>query len=179
MTQEPITQTPVTAAQPNRNNVSSIIGLVIGLPLGWYAGATLLIPLALSVLVAAIVSRALPSRKAFLVAASLVGGHVAWMILGTVLIQRWVVLGDIVFLGAGLIWLLWRPGLGATIFLGICHVLEAVYTGYLLSVTATNGLEFKAHVVHFVLYGASLVSLITGYLAHRKTGAPVLPVTSP
>ena len=156
MTPEPIPHASVTASQPSRNSGSGIIGLVIGLPLGWYAGLTLMIPLGLSVLVAAIVSRTLPSRKAFLVAASLTGGHVAWMILGTVLTQRWVVAGDIVVLGAGLIWLLWRPGLGATIFLGICHALEAVYAGYLLSVTATNVPEFKAHVVHFVLYGCAL-----------------------
>jgi hypothetical protein len=152
---------------------------VFGVALGWYAGFTLLVPLGLSFLAGWILSRTLPARKVFVPPASLICGHVAWMMLGMVLVQRWEVGLDIVVLGGGLIWLLCRPGLGATLFLGICQVLELINSGYLLTVTSRETVEFKALVVHLVFYGGSLALLISAYLTYRRarnqTTDPVPP----
>lgn len=157
------------ASQSQVQGVGRIVGSAAGLGLGWYAGFTLLLPLGLSLLLGLIISKTLPSRKVFLAPAAIIGGHVAWMILGMILTGLWMEVGlDIALLGAGLVWLLSRPGLGAVIFLGVCHAIELAYGGYLLGSTAAGAPQYKAIVVHFALYATSLTLLLICFSRHRK-----------
>jgi hypothetical protein len=90
----------------------------------WYAG--ILFPILGSIAVARWMGKqALRKDKAFLLAAALQAGHMAWALIGmlTLRILDLEVIIQIAIVAVGISWLLYKPGLGAVTFLTVYQLL--------------------------------------------------------
>ena len=149
-----LTKTPSAASQKSALAQSlSVVGTVYGLAVGYYAGFTLLVPAAFALVLGFILSKGLPSRKAVLMPASIVAGHLAWMILGASLLNSWTpIMGELVVLGLGLLWLLARPCIWSVATLGGIEAIEFLFLAYSVFQPGFGTSIHKAYVVHANLY---------------------------
>jgi hypothetical protein len=111
-----------------------------------------------------------PLRPRFYLGAiTVTGGHVISFIVGGAVTGGWlVVLPDIIVLSIGVIWLWLRPGLAATLFLGIVQLLSLGINGASLSLAKVGSFEHRALTVHCVFRLIAIICLVAGYVRVRK-----------
>ena len=150
--------------QPGR-----LIGMIFGLALGYYAGLTLLIPLGFVAAIGFVLFKALPSRKPYLPPAAIISGHIAWMGLGGIILGQWApIAGDMIVLGAGVVWLLARPGFASLGFLVVVELGQLGYGVFMLAQESFLTDQHKARLVHSTLYAVAALLLGQRILELRK-----------
>jgi len=149
---------------------ANIVGSVIGIALGTYSGIHLLIPLAFTGIVWWGGKKILGlDRLAFLPAIAVQTGHVLWMCTGF-LILRTVSLDllDPVVLLVGIAWLVWKPGIGAVIFLTVFQVLALTVNVYVFSETAVATTQHNALIIHMAWRVLALFLMWQAYIKLKK-----------
>jgi hypothetical protein len=163
-------------------SVGGIAGAAGGWVLSHYAGASLWIPGAATVLLFLLFNKTPLRPKFFLGAIATTGGHVLWFITASFLAQIWATTApDIVILSIAILWLWLRPSLAAALFLGVVQLGSLAYNGYLLSSQPVGSLPLKALTVHCIWHAIAVLCLVTGYLQLRRErkaagSPPPLPV---
>jgi hypothetical protein len=149
--------------------VASVVGTGIGLAVGFYAGITLLIPLALIAVIAFGLTKLRPDRRGTNLPAAIVAGHAAWMVLGCILVRSWSQsLGEILVLGALALWIIVRPGLVPVAMLAVIESVEFCYALYMAAGESFGTAMHKARSVHAVLYLSATVLLLQAFIALRR-----------
>jgi hypothetical protein len=176
MTPDP---TPTAALTEKPKSASAqglqILGTVVGLTIGYYAGMTLLIPAAFAMVIAFALFKVVPNRKPIILPAAIVGGHVLWMILGCVILGSWTAaLPEIVILGGVVIWLIGRPRLIPIAVLAILELIEFCYSAYMFSLQSFGTDLYKARLVHSSLFLVAGASLVQAFIQKRKERNPPL-----
>lgn len=148
----------------------TIVGGIVGVAIGAYAGINLLIPLAFT---AAVwwAGRKLISgpRQPYLPALAVQTGHLLWLCLGLLYVRAaGLDLVDPVVLIIGLVWLLLKPGLAPVLFLTVFQVLALAINGVSFSDAAIGTNPHKALFVHILWRLMALFCMWQAYLQSRK-----------
>lgn len=170
------TQTPTQATppqeqapkSPGRQMAVAVAG-IFGAAVGYYCGWQLVIPLALAVGVGQLLTRIPGSPAAFRIAWALVAARAIYLTADIVLGGAW--LPDtlhILVLAASLAWLWLRPGLGPLLLLALYGVATAVLFVLAYGGAQPGSWQHKALVAYLCLQGATLLSLILGYVKTRR-----------
>jgi len=150
----------------------------LGLALGYYCGLMIFFPIAGALIAMALAKRFAPkSFTPFLTALGIIAGHGFWMLSSVILLaimQQGSLLAnfmpvsiDLVIIAVGIAWLLWRPGLGPVIFLGLYEIILLVMNALVLFTSPLGMAHPQALVLHIVLRMLALVMLIVGYCQSR------------
>ncbi len=161
--------------------VVAVVGAVIGIVLLAITATNALVPVVAAAMVGTLAyavgnERFRPMAPAFAAQA----GHLAWMVLGALLLNQSAPVGvDVVILGAGLLWLAVHPGLAPVIVLSIYQAILFGMNMHSLETCSVVNLELALS-VHMVLRGFALAALWIGWLRMYllAKGQPVeLPAT--
>lgn len=134
-----------------------------------YAGASLWIPGAATIVLLLLFTKTPLRPKFFLGAIATTGGHVVWFLAASFLTQMWAVTApDILVLAVGILWLWLRPGLAPALFLGLIQFGLLAYNAYLLGLNPVGSLEHKALTVHCTWRLVAVVCLVIGYFKLRR-----------
>jgi len=172
------------AEKPKQTNPFATIGGIIGAAFGWgvsqYAGPTLWIPGAATLLLLFLFVKTPLRPKYFVGAITVTTGHVFWFLVGSFAGGYWTItIPDIVALSIGVLWLWIRPNLAAVLFLGFVQLISLVINIYTLSSSAVGSLSHKALTIHSIWRVMALSALVVGYLKFRRESAAVLPPPFP
>jgi hypothetical protein len=165
------------------NPVSRIIGMVVGVALGLYCGAMVVIPLTGSLVIMLLIQR-LPfkSVKPFGTAVAIIFGHLIWMIFGVLYstVGFAALSFDLLAMLAGLIWLFFRPGLGPVILLSVYEIVSLIVNINVIRQYEIGSVGHKALTAHIAIRAFVLITLISGYVRFRKeqTAPAALPPTA-
>ena len=169
--------TPSKAAGGLVGGLSGLGGALVGL----YAGLNLVIPAGAAFGIAALAKKTgiiTGPAKHFVDAVAAQAGHMVWFILG-LLVAGAAALGqvafDVVFMTAGLWWLMTRPGPWPVRALLGWQGLAVLVNVILLVAARPGSQEHRALVAHLAMRAAAIYFLVTGLKELQKEG----PVTAP
>ena len=147
-----------------------IVGL-LSKQLGKYLGFYLLIPLVAVLLCGWIAGKTVkPSAQPMVPAFAIQAGHTLWMGLGALLLDQWgLVIGDILIIACGLIWLLTQPGLVPVVLLTIYQIAAFIVNLNIFSAPETDGEVHRALLVTIILRILAVIMLFAG-LKNVKSG---------
>jgi hypothetical protein len=161
--------------KPKSSSPLGIAGGIVGAAGGWafseYCGSSIWIPGAVCVALLLLFAKTSLKPTRFAGAIAITGGHVVWFAVGAAVSKTVAAVGlDIVFLTAGIIWLWLRPGLGASIYLGIIQALSLALNLFSLSGVAFGSTTHRALVAHVVFRSLALAALGVGFWSLKKKG---------
>lgn len=134
-----------------------------------YAGASLWIPGAATVLLLVLFTRTPLRPKYFLGAITITGGHLVWFAVAAMIGNMWAAAAlDLVVPLAGILWLWLRPGLASALFLGLVQLVGLVFNAYQLGSNPVGSLPHKALTVHCIWRLLALIGIVIGYLKLRR-----------
>lgn len=148
----------------------NIVGGIVGVAIGAYAGINLLLPLAFAAAAWWVGKKLLPpARQLYLPALAVQTGHLLWLSLGMFYIGAvGLDLLDIVILVIGLAWLLLKPGLAPVLLLTAFQVLGLAINGVSFAEAAIGTNPHKALLVHIVWRLMALFFMWHAYVQSRK-----------
>ncbi len=161
----------------SRWSLLGILGVLAASLVGRYAGFAAVIPIGGMSVALAIGSRvAMGKARHFLTAISVQSGHVAWFLVGLIVMtssdavpsvgfQLWIEVSVVI---AGLIWLYRKPGFGPVISLTAWQLFSLLVNLQSFAQADVGTLEHKALLVHVVLRIAAISWMISGLIALRK-----------
>lgn len=165
---------PVLRARGGGSGIRSMIGVVAGMGLGWYCGASIFVPLVGMAAAGAVLRKTVkrPEKTPYIPALTIQAGYLFWLALGTVAGASIPGSADIAVLLAGMVWLLVRPGrLPAAV---LC-LYQLAGMGINIHTFASIGFGDPAHralIVHLIIRTAAVIYLAAGYLKAEKAGRP-------
>jgi hypothetical protein len=150
-------------------SVGGIAGAAGGWALSHYAGASLWIPGAATLLLLLVFTKTPLRPQYFVGAIATTGGHVLWFVVASFIAHIWAATTlDIVILSIGIVWLWLRPGLAPALYLGLVQLGSLAYNAYVLSSQPVGSLPHKALTVHCIWRLIALLCLVIGYLNLRR-----------
>ncbi len=150
-------------------SVSGIVGAAGGWAVSHYTGVLSWIPAIASILLLLLFTKTPLRPRFFLGAITITGGHVAWFMVGCLLANLWAEAAiDLVALSIGILWLWFKPNLGAVLFLGLIQLGSLAYNVFLLSSAAIGSVPHKALTVHCLWRLMAIAFLISGYIKMRR-----------
>ncbi len=161
-------------AEPNKPthplvSIAGIAGAAAGWALSQYAGPSLWIPGAATILLFLLFTKTPLHPKFFLGAITMTGGHVLWLFIASIFAQVWAATAlDIVILSTGIAWLWLRPALAPVLFLGVVQSASLAYNVHMLTSNPVGSFTHKALAVHCLWRLIALVCLFAGYLKLRR-----------
>lgn len=155
-----------------KSKALGIIGALIGIAVGRYSGANLLVPLAATALVWWGGKKILKDTKLlFLPALSVQSGHLLWLIFGLIYVGKFDEnILDVVVLAAGLTWLVLKPGLGPVLLLGIFQAFALIVNVVLFLDAEVGTVMHQALLVHIIWRVLALFFMGQAYLKFRRSG---------
>jgi hypothetical protein len=162
--------------------VGSVVGTLAGWAVGMYTGAFLLIPLVCTAVVFFVAWKFLPQDRRIVVPSlSVQVGHLLWLVIG-ILITRTMGANiiDVVWLLAGLIWLVKRPGRGPIWLLGIYQIISLAINVYIFAHAAVGTTAHKALLVHIIwrLLALGLMGVLYVRLRRQKASQELEPLSA-
>lgn len=156
-----------------REQLPIIGGLLLGVPVGQYAGLNLLIPMAAGFAFWRVALRHSRGPAEAGMAAAVQAGHLGWYAVGAFLATPVpaALLLEMAFLAAAIAWLMKRPGLAAFALIGGLQGLSAAANAYAFAGAAFGTPDHRALLVHLILRLAA-VGLLA--MAARRVTRPVL-----
>src|ERR1700759_3457880 len=113
-------------------------------------------------------------------AIAVTGGHVLWVILGSLIVNNWsTTIWDIALFSGGMIWLWMHPGLTAAIVLGILQLLSLTILFYMSLSEPFGTTLHKGLTMHCLLDAVTIALLFTGYRRLKKESTPPSDTISP
>jgi hypothetical protein len=153
-------------------SVGGIAGFAGGWILSQYAGSSLWIPGITTLLLFLIFTKTPLRPKFFMGAIAVTGGHIAWFVVGSLIMNMWAATAlDILLLSVGIIWLWLGPGLGAALFLGLLQLASLAYNIVSISSAPFGSPMHRALAVHCVWRLLAIVCLVFGYIKMRRERA--------
>ena len=153
---------------------------IVGGAIGWYCGATLLLPaVGIGIVLAAFKFKPIPRIQAFVGAIAAQFGLMLFMLVGGLAHpgQITLVIYDVAILIGGLAWLVVRPGLVPVLLLGIYEVYALVINFERISSYQPGSIAQKAMVATMALRIAAVIALIVGYVKfHKKAVESKVPM---
>ena len=169
---EPAKQSQLASA------ATTLIGGVGGYALAQYCGVAIFPPGAAIILLLVLFTKSPVRPRWFRGVIAISSAHALWFFAASALADGWSATGlDIVMLSLGVIWLWWRPGLPAVLFLGFIQLASLGLNAYMLSAESFGSASHRALTAHCVLRTAALICLVLGYLRMRRErqAPPPLP----
>jgi hypothetical protein len=148
----------------------NIVGGIVGVAIGVYAGINILIPLSLTAAVWWAGKKLLSSSKQlYLPAIAVQTGHLLWLLVGLIYLRAYGLdLLDVVILCVGVTWLLLRPGLAPVLLLTVFQVLALAVNGVSFADATIGTNPHKALFVHMVWRLMALFFMWHAYVQSRK-----------
>lgn len=149
--------------------ISSALGALVG----WYAGLSLLLPLALALLIGVVTYRLCsPSRKPLLQAFSVQAAQTSFILVGIALVgfdgPQLFSLIDVVVCGIGLAWLMVKPGRGPLFLLALYQILLLGFNVVMFSSIPYGDPMSKGLAANMLLRVIALISMLETYQGMRK-----------
>lgn len=121
------------------------------------------------------------SVKPFGAAMAIIFGHLAWMIFGAMVSSLGFgpVAFDVLVMLTGLVWLLFRPGLGPVTLLAVYEIISLIVNINGIRQFEMGSVGNKALAAHIAIRSFALITLISGYLRFRKESANAAAPTTP
>jgi hypothetical protein len=179
MSSKPVGTSPEPPKPANLGaNVGGVVGAVIGIGASRYFGALLLVPGLAMILGAVLLGKLAPARvKPMIAAASVQFGHLCWLLVGALILGVFKPVAiDIVVLGAGLVWLVARPGIAPALLLGLYQVVGLGLN--VVQLAGASEAELTALLLHVVLRVGAIALLAVGLVSMRRSAAQA-PQASP
>ena len=153
-------------------SVGGIVGAVGGWTLSQYTGASLWIPGITTLFLFLIFTKTPLRPKFFAGAIAVTGGHVAWFVVGSLIMNMWAAtVLDIMLLSIGIVWLWVGPGLGAVLFVGLVQLASLASNTVSISSASFGSPQHRALTVHCVWRLLAIVCLVFGYIKMRRERA--------
>jgi hypothetical protein len=152
---------------------SRVISWIVGGMVGFYCGFMLFIPLAAGMFALFLAKRLAPETlKPFNGALAIIFGHLAWMLVGALLVRVGLapVIIDLGIMIAGLLWLVLRPGLGPVILLSIYEGVSLVVNIIAILQVEYGSVPHKALAAHIALRLFAIGALVVGYRQFKQEG---------
>jgi hypothetical protein len=159
--------------EQGKPSVKSVAASIGGMGIGIYTGASFLVPAAAAAGVWYVGSKFLKPRiPLFLPSIALLAGHLAWMAIGTALVNAWEAnFLDIALMVAFLAWLWFRPNLACVIALTIFETLAFIVNVLAISEVAIGAMEHRALALHVILRLAIIGLVWQAYLNSKANDA--------
>jgi hypothetical protein len=150
--------------------VVGVLGVIVGIGVGQYAGLTLLFPLVLACAAGWLLFRLGRQEVGPMIpAAGVLVGHGLWMLVGLILLQVFDYnLIDVALLVGGGIWLTLRPSILAVTVLTLYELVGLVMNGLLFALATPGADIHKALLVHILLRVLGVGLMLFGIVQMRK-----------
>jgi hypothetical protein len=144
-----------------------VVGFVskqLGKKVGGYLGLYLIIPLALILLCGWIANKTVrSSAKPIVPTIALQAGHALWMGLSALIINQWgLVIGDIVIIAVGLVWLLNQLSINPVIMLTIYQIAVLMVNLNLFFSPEANDEAHRALLATIIIRILAVITMFTG-----------------
>jgi hypothetical protein len=159
-----------------REQLPIVGGLLIGVPVGQYAGLNLLIPMAAGFAFWRFAAKHSRGPAEAGMAAAVQAGHLGWYATGALFATPVpsALLLEMAFLAAAIAWLVKRPGLAAFAIIGGLQALSAAANAVAFAGAAFGSPDHRALLVHVILRLAAVGLLAMAALrATRSVAAAV------
>lgn len=149
--------------------LGTIIGSGVGLAIGLYAGIHVIVPFSLLFGVLWILGKTNTVPPAGRGIIAVLTAQFGWMFLGAALTGEWnVVWFDLLFLGGGVLWLLFSVNAVPVIILLMFELGVLVINGNVFLQLSLGSAEHRAMTVHLVLRFIALAVLVNGLVVLRN-----------
>lgn len=164
-------------AGTKKTSPGTVLGNIAGWLGGWvlaqYTGSNLWVPAGTMLVALLVFAKTALRPPHFAAAIAVIVGHLTWFVFGAVFTGMWApVILDVVLIGAGVVWLWARPGLGPCLTLVGLEIATLVVNVVAILGVAVGSPEHRALVVHLLFRVLALVALAFGYRKLSKSRLP-------